>query len=745
LQHSKTKQHSESDSTGKAEKSFQEFYRLRDQQVSSKIIGNQDYYLFTTDSTGQILSASLFFYNLIGKKKKEVIGKSILEFLHDQDSDIFAAHLKRLSRPPYSGYCEVRIISLNGWKWIFFFNEAFPDNNGNISLIKYIGRDVTSRKAIEKSFLENEDQFRQIFDNVNNAIAIYEALKKGADFIIKDFNKAAEKATHASRKEISGQLVSEVFPDIKHLGLLRVFQRVWKTGIPEYFPASLYKDDRITLWTENYVFKLKSGEIAAIFEDITERKQMEADLKYQAELLESLPDAVISMNKSTIIKSWSKGAEATYGWRQDEVLGKKYTDVIKIKFCDVSNFKKIVNQAIEDGIWSGEIIQNTKNGDQLFVRSYITPIRDPARNIIGVVALNRNITEQIRIQRAFMESEERYRAFFENSIDANIITSPDGTIFTANEEACQIFQMSEHELCQVGRNGVLDKNDPRLSDALRERARTGRFKGELNFKRKDGTIFPGEISSSIFHDSNGKTKTSMIIRDITDRKRAEEALKDSQEQLRNFSAYLQSELEAEKKHLAAEVHDELGQMLTALKIDLSWLSKKLPAEFPELSQKTRSMMSLVDDTNKVVRRITSKLRPPVLDDLGLLEALKWLRVQFQERTGIKCSLKIPETDNFGKRQSTELFRIIQEALTNVSRHSGATRVSINIRKQTKYLKVVIKDNGTGITKSEINNQASYGLMGMDERVKTLGGILTIEGKKDEGTTVKFRVPLEECE
>lgn len=395
MQHSKSKQNSEPELTRKSEKSFQEFYRLHDKQSSSKVIGNQDNYLLTTNSSGQILSVSLFFCNLIGKDKKQFIGKSILEFLHDQDREMFVAHLRKLSYSPHSGYSEVRITSSQGWKWIFWLNEAFRDKNGNITFVKHVGRDVTGRKVIEKSFLENEEQYRVIFDNVNSAIIVYEAMDNGANFIIKNFNKAAEKVIKASRREIIGRLVSEVFPDSEHLGLMKIFQRVWKTGIVEYYPASLYQDDRIASWKENYVFKLNSEEIVAISEDITERKRLEADLKYKAELLESLPDAIISMDKSTVIRSWSRGAEAIYGWKQDEVLGKIFTDVVNTKLCSESEFKKIVSQSIERGIWSGEITQNTRIGDQLLIHSYITPIKDSAHNIIGVVVVNRDITEHI--------------------------------------------------------------------------------------------------------------------------------------------------------------------------------------------------------------------------------------------------------------------------------------------------------------------------------------------------------------
>ena len=151
-----------------------------------------------------------------------------------------------------------------------------------------------------------------------------------------------------------------------------------------------------------------------------------------------------------------------------------------------------------------------------------------------VGALFRDVTERKRAEEALRESEEKYRAFFENSIDAILITSPDGNIYSANAEACRIFGMTEEEIIRTGRNGIVDTSDPKLRSVLEERARTGKFKGELNLRRKDGTIFPGEVSTSIFIDRNGLEKTSMIIRDITERKRTEEILQESEAKYRGL-------------------------------------------------------------------------------------------------------------------------------------------------------------------------------------------------------------------
>jgi signal transduction histidine kinase len=192
-----------------------------------------------------------------------------------------------------------------------------------------------------------------------------------------------------------------------------------------------------------------------------------------------------------------------------------------------------------------------------------------------------------------------------------------------------------------------------------------------------------------------------------------------------------------------EIHDELGQMLTALKIDLSWLTKRIPLDLEILSEKTQSMMKLINDTDKLVKRISFNLRPPILDDLGLNEALKWWASQFQERTAIKCFLKVPVSEICAKEKAIDVFRIVQEALTNVARHSGATTVRVTMQLESDNLVIAIRDNGKGISKSQIAGDRSYGIMGMQERARMLGGVLTIKDNSGKGTVVKLVVPARE--
>lgn len=230
-----------------------------------------------------------------------------------------------------------------------------------------------------------------------------------------------------------------------------------------------------------------------------------------------------------------------------------------------------------------------------------------------------------------------------------------------------------------------------------------------------------------------------------ERRRAEERLRASHEQLRALSVYLQHVREEERTRIAREVHDELGQALTSCKLDLSWLANRLPKELKPLVDKTRSLSAHIDSTIQTVRRISSELRPGILDHLGLVAALEWQANEFQVRTGIRCDVhadfKEPMLDH---ELSTTFFRIFQETLTNVIRHAGATRVSVHLKEADECVILEVTDNGRGISNAEISNPRSMGLLGMRERAALLGGQFKIgRGRGGKGTRVTVSLPLKQ--
>ncbi len=231
--------------------------------------------------------------------------------------------------------------------------------------------------------------------------------------------------------------------------------------------------------------------------------------------------------------------------------------------------------------------------------------------------------------------------------------------------------------------------------------------------------------------------------EIVERKRAEENLKRSSIELRNLSTHLQSVREDERAYVAREIHDELGQLLTVLKINLSNLTKKFPPDRKPLFEKAKAISGLIDTCIQTIQRISENLRPSLLDDLGIIPAIEWHAKEFQNLTGIKCGVDFHniDVDNFvlDKDRSTAIFRIFQETLTNVARHANATEAKAFLKNENNSLILQISDNGKGIIQEQITSPTSFGIIGIKERAHSIGGKIEIDGVKDKGTTVTLTI------
>lgn len=228
---------------------------------------------------------------------------------------------------------------------------------------------------------------------------------------------------------------------------------------------------------------------------------------------------------------------------------------------------------------------------------------------------------------------------------------------------------------------------------------------------------------------------------INERRQAEAALRQSQEELRQLASYQERIKEDERKRIAREIHDELGQNLLALRIDIAMLHARTGSTHPRLSKKVHAVLEHIDSTMKAMRSIINNLRPTVLD-LGLNAAIEWQVKEFQRRTGIACELAMPETElELDDNRATALFRILQESLNNVFRHARATKVRIELYCTDERLFMKVADNGVGIFPGCRRKANSFGLVGIKERISTLGGDLHIETLQDEGTTITVSIPL----
>jgi two-component system sensor histidine kinase UhpB len=264
-----------------------------------------------------------------------------------------------------------------------------------------------------------------------------------------------------------------------------------------------------------------------------------------------------------------------------------------------------------------------------------------------------------------------------------------------------------------------------------------------NERRLDGSPMWVEGDYMCFYDAAGRiTGHFGIQRDVTDRTLAAQELEQSRTELRALAARIQTTREEERTRIAREIHDELGQALTALKLDLAWIETKQPRRNSGAFRLTDlSITTRIDETMEVVRRIASELRPSVLDQLGLEAAVEYLVQEAGKRTGIAVTLQAEEFPKLPDEAASHAFRIIQEALTNVTRHSQATRVDVRVRRQGAAITLGVEDNGVGFAPQALSGLRSLGLVGMRERALACGGSLTIRSNPGEGTAIVVTIPV----
>jgi len=415
---------------------------------------------------------------------------------------------------------------------------------------------------------------------------------------------------------------------------------------------------------------------------------------------------------------------------------------------------------------------------------YTVQVFPLSHDFLGVVF--ENVTEQKRSERALRESEERFRLVVQGVQEYGLFQlDSSGNVVSWNAGAARLMGYRAEEIIGKHFSVFYPKEEVlhcKPEHNLAEAARAGQTEEEGWRLRKDGSRFWANVLMTALRDAQGSLRGyAKLTRDMTERREREEALtrakellelrveqravvltrvndelrveiaerkhaeeqfKETLDQLRALAARLQSVREEERASIAREIHDELGQACTAIKMDLALIGRKITKKQTQLRAKIESSMQVVDDMIVTLRRIASDLRPRTLDDLGLAAALEWQSQEFEKRSGIHCHLVLPlEPLNLDPERSTAIFRIFQESLTNVTRHAQATSVEARLEIAGGQLIFRVQDNGKGFDPEEAKAKKSLGLVGMQERAHLLSGEVSIEGIPGAGTTMILRIPL----
>lgn len=333
-------------------------------------------------------------------------------------------------------------------------------------------------------------------------------------------------------------------------------------------------------------------------------------------------------------------------------------------------------------------------------------------------------------------SEEKYRNYIDYAPDGVFVMNEGFYFLEANDAVCRITGYSKNELLQMSvLDLLLQASQEEIKKQIRNSHKSDIIKADLSFMHKDGSNRWWSLNTVVLDEK----RILAFTKDITSRKKMEEDLKSSLDQLQQLSKYTEKARENERKTIARELHDDLGQALTAVKMDLGIIKQRVVDQ--DLILRVSKSSDLVGETIKTVQRLTSQLRPEIIDDLGLEAAIKWYTKEFSQRNGIEIYLDMDSEIPLSPDDSLTIFRIMQESLTNIARHSKANRVEISFSNDNGMIHFKISDNGVGIKEEGLNSKKSFGIIGIKERALTLSGSCNISSKNGEGTVIHLTFPL----
>ncbi len=631
-------------------------------------------------------------------------------------------------------------------------NPIFQESKLDYCLISWV--DISDYRKLCTTLKQEKDWAEKSFDTAEVMLVIVDREDK-----VTNINTYGCHLLGYKKDEVIGKHWCKYFvPERERQKVKHVVDQLLKGDLKpaEYHENHIVTrsgEERLVAW-HNALLADEYGNIIGTLgsgADITEQRRSAELLKHQRDLVQKYFDTaevmlIILDTKQNIVDVNNKGLKVLQLSKND-VVGKNWCNNF-IPKEDRHYVSKVIQNLLKGELKRLEYNENAlvnNNGEVRLIAWHNAVLANERGTITGLLCSGEDITERKGAELKLRRSEERYRTLFEQSRDAIYISSRDGYFLDMNQAMLDLFGYTKEEMIGMDcRKVYADPYD------------RGQFQRDierycsvqdyvLQTCKKDGGKMTCLLTAMIRLDENENISGYQgIFRDITHIKSAELNLKKSQEELRNLSRHLVSVREKEREHIAGELHDELGQMLTALKIDIASINNWDMADQKWLAEKVKSSTQFLDLTIQTVKRISTEIRPRLLNDLGLVATMCWQAEEYQKITGIKCKVVYSSEDIVLDHDSTvAIFRIFQEFLTNTFRYAEATRIMVRVMEDKDCLTIEMKDNGTGISREALSSTRSLGLIGMRERAYALGGKIDIKGIIGHGTTITVAVPYKD--
>jgi PAS domain S-box-containing protein len=462
--------------------------------------------------------------------------------------------------------------------------------------------------------------------------------------------------------------------------------------------------------------------------------------------LGSIGEAVIATDSEGRVTFLNPVASALTGWPAEEAENQPVGDVFKIvnEKSGMSADDEVLQVLEERHILTvaNNVALITRDGREISVEHSAAPILAREGKVIGVVLVFRDVAARRQEQ---IETAEQ-AALLELTQDSVFVIDMEGTVLFWSRGAEAMLGYTKSQAAGTISHDLLRTEFPQpIAEIRAELKRVGHWEGDLLITAQDGRRIVMASRWALQWAKRDEAPRVLVINsDITERKRGEESLVQQREQLRALAERLQWVREEDRKRVARDLHDQIGQILTAIKLDMTWMTRHLPESAGDVLARLKESIQLISDGVKAVRAICSGLRPGVLDDLGLAAAIEWQANDFAARNGIPCQVSVPPVDlHLDGDRATATFRIFQECLTNIIRHAQAKSVRIALYQQEESILLIVEDDGIGFHESGFSNAlGSLGLLGMKERAQFCGGDVQISTSPGNGTTITVRVPVD---
>ena len=678
--------------------------------------------------------AGLSFADALGSGWHKSIFEEDKERLYNQWADI----IKKGS----SGQLEFRFQrSDNSIVWVI--GQTLPEKNSANQVIGYVGTitDITELKHAEDKVLGILKEKETILNRINDSMVSLDTQWRYT-FI----NETALARHPQTREEIIGKRFWDVNPGLKGTTFEKMYLKSMQTQtvgeIEDYY-------EPMKIWFNIKAYPAPDG-MTVLFKDVTESRKVKEDLK-------KINDQLNLSQKIAKIGYWEIDLISNNNYWSDEMY----------HLCEVENdgtvitpedFYKSIHPDEKESVIENlaSIIANKKDfgiSEYRFVyrdgsiRHMISTgqlIMDDQGKPILINGTMQDITERKNIQLEIVKEKYLSENIVDNLPGIFYMINRKGKFIRWNRNFEEVMGYSSDEVENMNRLDLaIDDEKELIAKSIRESLTSGRESVLTHFVTKNGTIIPFHLTGMAI-DYNAERCLMVMGIDFSERAKIQEEMDQASHQLQALTDHLQTIREEERKRIGRELHDELGQQLTAMKMDIAWINKKTPDDSGLIKEKMKEVIELLDGSNTALRRILNELRPTILDQHGLLDALQWQARQFTSTTNVSLELISSEKEIKVKDEiATCVFRIFQESLTNISRYANAKKVVANIALKDSLISISIADDGNGfdIGSEQPKSRQPFGILGMKERVRALNGTFELISEIGKGTCINISLPL----